>query len=77
MKDKTHSMNSGNGGEGAQKGYTDAGTPEPTNAGHKRRMAQGDLSGNAALSEYENPAGDGGGTDVGGFLKRNNYSSRS
>ena len=77
MRDKTHSMNMAHGGEGAVKGYTDAGTPEATTAGHKRRMAQGDLSGNAALSQYENPNGDGGGTDVGGFLKRNNYSDRS
>lgn len=77
MKDKTHSMNMAHGGEGAQKGYMDAGTPEPTTAGHKRRMAQGNLSGNDALTQFENPMGDGGGTDVGGFLKRNNYSDRS
>ena len=75
MKDKTHSMNAG-GGEGAQKGYTDAGSPGDANAYHKRRMEQGNLAGNAALTEFENPSGDGGGTDVGGFVKRNNYSSR-
>ena len=55
---------------------TDAGTPEPTDAAHKRRMRQGNLSGNAALQEVENPNGDGGGVDSGGFLKRNNYSDR-
>ena len=61
----------------AQKGYTDAGKPEATTASHERRMRQGNLAENAALQKYENPQGDGGGTDVGGFLKRNNYSDRS
>ena len=59
------------------KGFTDAGKPEATDAGHKRRMEQGNLTGNEALYKVENPEGDGGGVDVGGFLKRNNYSDRS
>ena len=58
------------------KGYTDAGTPEPTNAGHKRRMQQGGLAQNDALMEYENPAGGSGCTQEGGFLKRNNNGDR-
>lgn len=59
-----------------QKFDTDAGSPPPTDAEHKRRMKQGGLAGNDALREYENPEGDGGGVSFGGFLKRNNYSDR-
>ena len=77
MKDRTDSMNMDFGGEGAVKGFTDPGTPEPTNAGHKRRMQQANLSQDKALQNYENVDGDEGGVDVGGFLKRNNYSDRS
>ena len=55
---------------------TDAGTPEPTNAAHKRRMKQGGLSQNDALMEFENPAGGVGIEQPGGFLRRNNYGDR-
>ena len=54
-------------------GYTDAGSPPPSNAEHKRRMRQGNLSDNAALQEYENPVP---GQESKGFLKRNNYGDR-
>ncbi len=77
MRDKTHSMNAEQGGEGAQKGYTYPGSPEPTNAGHKRRMKQGGLADDEALACYENNDGDEGGFSVGGFLKRANWSDRS
>ena len=78
MKDKTHSMNMGLSAEDAARGYGDAGVPESTDAGHQRRMRQGGLSGNQALTEYENPNGDGGGrVQPGGFLRRNNYSERN
>ena len=76
MKDKTHSMNMDHSEEGAVKGYTDAGTPEPTNAAHKRRMQQGGLADDEALQCYENNDGDEGGYSVGGFLKRANWSDR-
>ena len=57
---------------------TDAGKPEPTDAGHKRRMQQGGLAGNEALEFYENPEGGAGKIPAaGGFLKRNNYGDRS
>ena len=56
---------------------TDAGTPESTTAGHKRRMKQGDLSGNEALTEFENAAAGSGISQPGGFLKRNNYGDRN
>jgi len=76
MKDMTDSMNSDNGGEGMQRGFTDAGKPEPTDAGHKRRMRQGGLADNEALEFYENPEDGSGVTQPGGFLKRNNYGDR-
>ncbi len=59
-----------------QKIDTDAGTPEPTDAGHKRRMKQGGLAGNEALEKYENPEGGAGISQPGGFLKRNNNGDR-
>ena len=77
MRDKTHSMNAEQGGEGAMKGYTDPGKPELTNASHKRRMQQGGLAEDEALQCYENVDGDdGGGVYPGGFLRRNNYDER-
>jgi hypothetical protein len=72
MKDMTDSMNSCC-GEGGVKGYTDAGTPEPTGAAHKRRMEQGGLSSNEALKYFENPSN---GVASRGFLRRNNYGER-
>lgn len=77
MKDKTHEMNRGYSVEEAEDGFQKAGMPERTSAAHKRRMQQGNLTGNEALEKYENAHGDGGGdTEFGGFLKRTNYDER-
>jgi len=68
MRDKTG---------GASAGFMDAGKPEATSAAHRRRMEQGGLAGDKALSDYESvsPA-DGGKVPSGGFLRRNNYDER-
>lgn len=77
MKDKTHDMNRGFSAEDAERGFQDAGKPEPANAQHRRRMQQGGLANDKALSEYENVDGDDGGkVQPGGFLRRNNYDER-
>lgn len=77
MKDKTHDMNRGYSALDAERGFGDAGTPERTNAPHKRRMQQGGLAEDEAIQCYENVDGDDGGkVQPGGFLRRNNYDER-
>ena len=77
MKDKTLAMNRGVSAEDAAQGFSDPGRPELTNAPHKRRMQQGGLARDVALSEYENVDGDDGGQVLArGFIRRNNYDER-
>jgi hypothetical protein len=77
MKDKTLAMNRGMSAEDLARGFADAGAPELTNAPHKRRMEQGGLARDKALSDFENVDGDDGGQVLArGFLRRNNYDER-
>ena len=59
-----------------QKYDTDAGKPEATDAGHKRRMKQAGLLDNEALESFEHATQGEGTMQPGGFLKRNNYGDR-
>lgn len=61
---------------GAMNGYTDAGTPSMRREKKREQMRDAHLLGNDALQEYENPNGSLEGTDIGGFLPRNNYGDR-
>lgn len=77
MKDKTHSMNRGFSGA-PEKGFERLPDSEvPQRRKYKaEQLKDGNMYDDKALMDYENCDGDEPGTDVGGFLPRNNYSDR-
>ena len=79
MKDKTDSMNSGNGGAGSINGYEKIPNSEmATRRDRKdRQLKWANLEDNKALMDYENYTNADDDWLMGGFLPRNNYEDRS